>query len=145
MLSFDRGVIALDLCVRAGWESKWLQLYLNGYLMDFFLFLLPIFKLEGVDMTLAATFLYFYLFFCRAERHFSELCQSRLPMWHLCPVPALKKQPSCQVENENVHTATPRKQTVSARWQVNMKRVKRQSWIWERLVNLLNVCQQCVY
>lgn len=145
MLSFDRGIMAVDLCVSTGWESKWLQLYLNGYLMDFFWYLL-IFILEGVDMTLAATFLYFiyFLFFCRAERNISEQCQSRLPAWHLCPVPLLKTQPSWQVENENVHTPTPQKLTLSARWQVNMKRGERQSWIWKRLVNLSDVCQQCV-
>lgn len=139
MLSFDRSIIAVDLCVRTSWESKWLQLYLNGYLMDFFWFLLRIFILKGVDMTLAATFLHFFF---REERNILERCQSRLPV-HLCPVPLLKTQPSWQVENENVHTPIPRNRALSSRWQVNMKRGKSRSWIWKRLVNLSDVCQQC--
>lgn len=140
MLSFDRSIIAVDLCVRTGWESKWLQLYLNGYLMDFFWFLLRIFILKGVDMTLAATFLQF--FFSRGEKYFRAM-SVKITCVHLCPVPLLKTQPSWQVENENVHTPTPRNRALSARWQVNMKRGKSRSWIWKRLVNLSDVCQQC--
>lgn len=122
---FDRGIIVCQSWKQP--ESKWLQLYFK-WLSDFFFLVL---NWRGWIGLWQQPFCILFLFiFCQAERNISELCQSRLPVWHLCPVPRLKKQPSCQVENENVHTPTPRKQTLSARWQVNVKRGKRPSWIW---------------
>lgn len=59
--------------------------------MDFFLFLLPIFKLEGVDMTLAAAFLYFYLFFLPSREKYFRAMSVKITCVTPVPCPSAKK------------------------------------------------------
>ncbi len=123
------------------WLRKQMITALFKWLSNGFLLIPPsYFYIEGGGYDSGSNFS--AVFFSRGEKYFRAM-SVKITCVHLCPVPLLKTQPSWQVENENVHTPTPRNRALSARWQVNMKRGKSRSWIWKRLVNLSDVCQQC--